>query len=389
VKSGELKEGVVAYTEESVTDAGVRAARLKLVPKGSLLVAMYGATVGRTALLGVDATTNQAVCHVRPDPARADTRYVWFALQAKLPELLARRVGGAQPNISQETIRTTKIRLPSLPEQRRIADILAKADAVRRKRKEAVALTEELLRSAFLEMFGDPVANPKGWPTVTIDDVAHESGSLVDGPFGSSLKPEHYTAKGVRVIRNYNINNDYFDESEFKYVTPEKFEALRRSEVVPGDVLLTTKGTVGDVCLMPALDGPALLSASGTVRLRIPPDVGLLNEFVVSQMIQPTYKRYLHSFEAGSAQQYLNLSGIRKMRLLHPDIAAQRTFVEQKRRIRVLQSRLAVAVDQSATLFESLVQRAFHRALTPRAEQTAARVSRGARVPSDTPAALP
>src|SRR5690606_29313487 len=91
VKSGELRDGLVSATEETVTDAGIRAARLKVVPKGALLIAMYGATVGRTALLGIDATTNQAVCHVRPDPTRADTRYLWFALQAKLPELLARR----------------------------------------------------------------------------------------------------------------------------------------------------------------------------------------------------------------------------------------------------------------------------------------------------------
>lgn len=184
VKSGELRDSVVTTTEETVTDAGIRAARLRVVPKGTLLVAMYGATAGRTALLGVDATTNQAICHIRPDPKRADTRYLWFALQAKLPELLARRVGGAQPNISQETIRSTRVRLPPLPEQCRLAAVLDKADAVRRKRKQARALLDELLRSAFLDLFGDPIVNPKCWPLSAFDDVVR------DGTAGNRKVPQ-------------------------------------------------------------------------------------------------------------------------------------------------------------------------------------------------------
>jgi type I restriction enzyme, S subunit len=75
---------------------------------------------------------------------------------------------GSMRNISQENIRSTPIPLPSIAEQRRIAAILDRADAVRRKRQEAIALTEELLRSAFLEMFGDPITNPKKWKKVSL-----------------------------------------------------------------------------------------------------------------------------------------------------------------------------------------------------------------------------
>src|SRR5262249_6036857 len=150
--------------------------------------------------------------------------------------------------------------------------------------REANALIEELLRSAFLEMFGDPVTNRKGWPNETIAELCSRGATLVDGPFGSSLKPEHYVNSGVKVVRNWNIYDDRFDGSEFKYVTPAKFEEIRRSEVLPGDVLITTKGTVGDVCVTPDLGGPAVLSASGTVRLRVPPDATYLPEFIVAQM---------------------------------------------------------------------------------------------------------
>ena len=155
VKSGELRESIICETEETITQAALRETSVKMVPAGALLVAMYGATVGRIATLGIDATTNQAVCHIIPDESVADQRYLFYALRTQVPKWLEMRVGGAQPNISQQIIKNTKIPLPPLDEQRRIAAILDKADAVRRKRQEAIRLTEELLRSAGINLSRD------------------------------------------------------------------------------------------------------------------------------------------------------------------------------------------------------------------------------------------
>ncbi len=214
VKSGELKDGVVSKTEEHVTNQGVEAARLKVVPRGSLLVAMYGATVGRTALLQIDATTNQAICFIRPDPVRADINYIWHALRQKLPEFLSRRVGGAQPNINQEIIRGTKVKLPTLVEQVRIAAILDRADAIRRKRKQAIALTEQLLRSTFLEMFGDPVTNPKAWPEKPLSQLADVVSGVAKGKqYGQVATRE------VPYMRVANVQDGHLNLSEIKTIS--------------------------------------------------------------------------------------------------------------------------------------------------------------------------
>lgn len=154
-----------------MTEAALRESSIKLVPVGAILLAMYGATVGRLAILGIEATTNQAVCHIVPDPSRADTRYVYHALAAQVPAIVAMGVGGAQPNISQGLIKDLQISLPSLPEQRRIAAILDQADALRAKRREALAQLDLLTQAIFVEMFGDPVSNPKGWPVVKLGEV--------------------------------------------------------------------------------------------------------------------------------------------------------------------------------------------------------------------------
>ena len=183
--------------------------------------------------------------------------------------------------------------------------------------------------------------------------------SLVDGPFGSSLKPERYTASGVHVIRNCNIVDDDFDSTSFKYVSREAFDELQRSDVEVDDVLITIKGTVGDVCLMPRLGGPALLSATGTCRLRLASNCGLEPEFVSSQMTTPTYKAYIKSFMAGSAQPYVNLSGVRKMELIRPPLDFQRQFISRKMAIRAARQRQREALAESERLFASLQHRAF------------------------------
>jgi type I restriction enzyme, S subunit len=333
VKSGELREGTVTSTEESVTKAGAQAARLKLVPKGSLLVAMYGATVGRTALLGVDATTNQAVCHVRPDPSRADTRYVWFALQAKLPELLARRVGGAQPNISQETIRTTKIWLPPLPEQRRIADILDKADAIRRKRKETVALTEELLRSTFLEMFGDPVTNPKRLEKQPL-------GALVDVKSGEFLPAKAMGVGGQFAV--YGGNGVNGRHTEFMFEEPR-----------------IVIGRVGVYC--------------GAVHRTEPRSWVTDNALYVSRLDQallPSYLEHalrfanLNKYASQSAQPLISGGRIYPVEILVPTVEAQRCFEKAERAQQRLRGHAGEGLDVANALFDALVHRAFRGELT-------------------------
>lgn len=146
VKSGELRESVISSTEEYVTEAALKETSVKMVPAGALLLAMYGATVGRLGILGIPATTNQAVCHIVPDPKVADTRFLFHALSHQVPAIVARGVGRAQPNISQAVIKDLLLPVPPLAEQRRIAEVLDRAEALRTKRR--AGEVEELQKAA-------------------------------------------------------------------------------------------------------------------------------------------------------------------------------------------------------------------------------------------------
>lgn len=218
VKSGELRENIITATEEHITEDALKESSVKLVPAGALLLALYGATVGRLGTLGVEATTNQAVCHIIPDPQKADTRYLFHALANEVPNLVARGVGGAQPNISQGIVKDLQIPLPPLAEQKRIARILDAADALRAKRREALTQLDALLQSTFLTLFGDPVTNPIGWPMVTIGDL------LISTSYGTSKKA-HETVGAYPCLRMNNITySGDWNFSSLKYVDLEKKE---------------------------------------------------------------------------------------------------------------------------------------------------------------------
>ncbi len=200
VKSGELRESVISETEETLTELGLKESAAKLLPRDTLLVALYGATVGRVGILGIEAATNQAVCYLIPDDERVNRRYLFHTLRSKVPYWLSQRVGGGQPNISQGVIKNTRIPLPSLSEQKRIAEILDRAEALRAKRRAALTLLDELTQSIFLDMFGDPKINPKQFPMRMLSELyINAKEGTKCGPFGSALKRHEYVESGVPV----------------------------------------------------------------------------------------------------------------------------------------------------------------------------------------------
>lgn len=157
IKSGELKDTFIKKAEEHITQEALDSSSAKIFPKGTLLVALYGANVGMTGILDIDAATNQAVCAVFPKKEPLERDYLFWFFRKMRPDYLKNSFGGAQPNISQKMIRETEIPLPPLPEQRRIVTYLdalqAKVDALRRLQAETSAELEALLPAVLDKAF--------------------------------------------------------------------------------------------------------------------------------------------------------------------------------------------------------------------------------------------
>lgn len=122
IKSGEILQGLIYKSEETITELGLKNSSAKLLPPETVLVAMYGVTAGIVGLLKFEAATNQAICGILPN-MKVEPYYLYTYLRSKRDYFLSKSVGTAQPNISQSTIRQTEILLPTLEEQKQIASL--------------------------------------------------------------------------------------------------------------------------------------------------------------------------------------------------------------------------------------------------------------------------
>jgi type I restriction enzyme, S subunit len=353
VKSGELRESIITSTEESITDIALKETSAKLIPSGALLVAMYGATIGRIAILGIEAASNQAVCHIIPDLNMADQRYLFHALRQQVSGWLEQSVGGAQPNINQQIIKETKIPLPPLEEQKRIAAIVDKADRIRRKRQEAIRLTEELGRSIFLDMFGDPVTNPKGWEIVSMKSIVKQT------QYGTSEK-SNTERQGIPVLRMNNLTyKGDLDLHDIKWCEISEKDHEKYT-VKKGDLLFNRTNSpelVGKTAVWNISDEYAF--AGYLIRVRF--NESKANSEYVSAYLNSSHgKKYLSS----KAKASINMSNFSasefvKIPIILPPIDLQNQFKLIKEEIESKKGKVEEFHFESENLFNALLQRAF------------------------------
>jgi len=312
---------------------------------------MYGATVGRLGILGVEAATNQAVCHIIPDPKTADTRFLFQALSNQVPNIVARGVGGAQPNISQGIIKDLKLALPPLAEQRRIAEVLDKAEALRTKRRAALAELDSLTQSIFVDLFGDPATNPKGFKIGRIGDL------LESASYGTSEKSGPHGEYAVLRMNNITRSGE-MDFSDLKFMNLEK-GLHDRYLVRDGDILFNRTNSAELVGKTGIIRGTKPMAYAGyLIRLRVNADNdpeflwGFLNSKYSKQMLRAMCKSII-----GMAN--INATEIQAMKIPLPPLALQREFARRVSAVEKLKSAQRSSLADLDTLFSSLQQRAF------------------------------
>jgi type I restriction enzyme S subunit len=355
VKSGELRETIITGTEEHVTEAALQETNVKLVPSGALLLAMYGATVGRLGILGVPATTNQAVCHIIPDPKTADVRYLFRALSNQVATIVARGVGGAQPNISQGIVKDLAVPLPPLPEQRRIAEVLDRAEALRAKRRAALAQLDTLTQSIFLDLFGDP----QDWPMLTVAGIAHPNdGSIRTGPFGSQLLHSEFVEAGIAVLGIDNAVANEFRWGERRFISEAKYRELKRYTVKPGDVLITIMGTCGRCAVVPD-DIPVAINTKHLCCITLDRSKCIPAFLHAYFLLHPIARKYLDQTSKGAIMSGLNMGLIKAMPIPAPPVELQDRFAREVAAVDKLKSAHRASLAKLDALFASLQHRAF------------------------------
>ncbi|MFD5937878.1 restriction endonuclease subunit S [Streptomyces griseus] len=296
---------------------------------------------------------------IRPDQEKVDARFLLHFLRQPVVRLAGemRMTGSAgQRRVPAAYLADLQIPLPSLEEQRRIAQILDHTDRLRAQRRNSISLLEDLIRSIFLDMFGSP---EQSWPRVTVKDVAKDAkGSIRTGPFGSQLLHEEFTESGIPVLGIDNAVKNEFAWQGRRFISEEKYQKLERYRVYPGDVLITIMGTCGRCAVVPD-DIPVAINTKHLCCISLDRDK-CLPEFLHSYfLLHPISREYLHRTAKGAIMAGLNMGLIKDLPVILPPIEVQGEFANRVNSVRKLKSLHLGHLGELNSLFDSLRVQAF------------------------------
>jgi type I restriction enzyme S subunit len=251
-------------------------------------------------------------------------------------------------------LRSIPIPLPPIEEQRRIAAVLDAADALRAKRRDALAKLGTLAQSIFIEMFGELTS--VDW--LPIEAVAAPGrGSIRTGPFGSQLLHEEFTDSGIAVLGIDNAVNNIFAWGQRRFITEEKYQKLRRYTVLSGDVIITIMGTCGRVAVVP--DGmPTAVNTKHLCCITLDRDRCLPEYLWACLIFHPRVCQQLGATH-GAVMPGLNMGRIKQAEIPLPSIDIQGEFVSKKVAVQRQLDYVQKSREDIDNLFASLQQRAF------------------------------
>ncbi len=265
-----------------------------LVNKGEILIGMDG-EFNRARWQSETAALNQRVCRIRPLGNRIDDDYLFHLLPQELKKIEDRTPFVTVKHLSVKQINAAQILLPPLPEQRQIAAILDQADALRAKRREALAKLDEMTQAIFVEMFISPEDNGETWPRRSIGSVAS---AMRTGPFGSQLLHSEFVGEGIAVLGIANAVTNQFAWGERRFITERKYRELARYRVFPNDVIVTIMGTCGRVAIVPETI-PVAITTKHLCSITLDKDL-CLPEFLHACLLRhPEVLRQLGAAEGG------------------------------------------------------------------------------------------
>lgn len=364
VTTGELREKGVSQTQKKVTRSALATySALKIYPAGTLLIAMYGATIGRLGWLDAPACTNQACCAFA-NPKRISTRFAYYALTAARDHLILLASGGGQPNINQDKLRSLRIAVPSRPEQAVIVDFLdretAKIDALIAKQEQLIATLREDRTATITDAVTrglDPsveiretgsewlAAVPRHWSTSRLKWLT----SLITS--GSRGWAQYYADEGDYFVRIGNLCRGSlgFDDSDVNFVQVPPGAEGSRTITRDGDLLFSITAYLGSVAVVDQAHSSAYVSQHvSLVRL-------------ISGQLDPMYAGYAALSEVGQRQLKENAYGGTKSQLSLGDIGDLELPLppvpEQRRIVEFLHercSRIDILIAKAAEVIETL-----------------------------------
>lgn len=267
-------------------------------------------------------------------------------------------------------LKEISIPLPPLEEQKRIAEVLDKADRLRQKDRQLLAKYDQLLQSVFLDMFGDPVKNEKGWEVKMLKEVVHQDKIITYG----IVQAGPHVDEGVPYIKTGDIKKGKINTIGLSRTSLAIAKDYKRSEVQEGDIVMSIRATVGTLALVPyELNGANL--TQGTARISSGPSIN--NYYLFNYLLSESVQRWIQNQVKGATFREITLGRLRELPVVIPPKDFQskfeRIFVTIEKQKELVQE----SISKTDLLFQSLLQKAFKGELSLKATEPAAALDLG------------
>ena len=345
VKTGDLGPRYVTAATEFITEEAVKNSSAKYFPKGSVALAMYGATIGKTSILGIDATTNQACAVGNPIESVTSTEYLYYFLKNEKDAFIAKGKGGAQPNISQALIKAHEISLPPLAEQTVIAQtldtLLAQVDNIKT-RLDAIPKILKTFRQSVLaaavsgklteEWRGESVGyssaslNGGSWGDLPNNWQVKAYKEVVDSRLGKMLDKAKNSGIPTKYLGNINVRWFSIDLEKTQEILVSEDEISELSLKI-GDVLICEGGEPGRCAIWKQEQSEAIVFQKALHRARVSSD--LIPEWLLYNLKNDADNLFLEQFFTGTTIKHLTGKALAKYLLRLPPVKEQTQIVRR------------------------------------------------------------
>jgi len=331
-----LTSNTISETADTLTQEGLESTSTHLLPPNSVLMTSR-ATIGECAVNTVDMATNQGFKNFVPGED-IETWYLFYRMQQTKPFLESLGSGSTFDEISKSVVKSVEIPVPTLPEQRKIATVLYTVDRTIEKIRHIIQQLHQIKTGYIQESILNKISKtqsptdlgelPTGWEKVSIEEVASDKpDSLVDGPFGSSLKSDEFVEEGyARVIQLKNVREAKYVDENLQFVTREKYDELERHGAKPGDIYIAKMASpVARACILPDTYDQYMMGCADVVKLE--PSEEFVDEFVMYCLNSyPVWKQAAAHIRGGGRMR-INLNQLKEVHIPKPPLSEQKRIV--------------------------------------------------------------
>lgn len=347
LRSGELIDNEIYKTEKLITKRGLEESSAKLFPKNSVLIALTGATVGKTGILRIDSATNQSVVAIFPNEKYFIPEFVWYFLRLNYPKIKARAYGGAQPHIDQGDVRNLKIPLPSLKIQKQIVERL---DAIRKTQEfndKQIGLAEELFQSLLYKEL-----NPKGknWEIKKLGEICEKI---------KQTHPRNIFKDKFRYIDISSIDPNSKTIQNIRFIRVKEAPSRARKLVKAKDILFATTRPYLENITYVSFEFDNSVASTGFCIIRANKNFTIPEFLYFTILSRPFIKKVL-VFQKGASYPAVSDRDIYNIKIFLPPLKAQKQIVKKLSAAQEYKTQLLVQKKKLKELFDSVLYKSMN-----------------------------